>query len=370
MFHDRAARGSACIRHEPEEKGGALPLRAHDADAPAKPLHDPVDDREAKARALDTLGRKERVEDLVVQARRDPPSRVADPEFDPLPAHRIGHRRPDETQRAALGHRIHGVQDQVGDGLPDLRLRPEHRRQDPDLPDRVDGAPLLGGSILPTVTAELQGLQDQLGEVAAGQLCRRVLARETLDPSDHIHRVGGGLEKDAGCLLGLLVRHAVEDHLGAGRDDGEEIVQIVGHPRRKFPEGAKFLGPDQFLLHQFAQLDVGTQLFVHPALLDGDCHVGRQRLEIALCSELVVVRGCGTEGEDAQDPFRGANRETEDAGKPQHRILGARAVAGILSAVPRKHWLPRAKCDARQAVGDVHEVFELDAGEAQECPGL
>lgn len=227
------------------------------------------------------------------------------------------------------------------------------------------GRPCLAGPSCQWPRVSSRVSKTNWGGVAAGERRGRLPARETLDPPDHVPRVGGGLEEDAGCLPDRLVRPTVEDHLGAGRDDGQEIVQLVGHPCRKLPERAELLGPDQILLHSVAQGDMGTQLFVHPALLHGDCHMRRQHLEAVLFLQLVVVRGGGAEREDAQDPFRGANWKTENAGEAQRRILGASAVAGIRSTVPGEDGLPRAKCDARQAVGDGHEVLELHAGEAQ-----
>ena len=117
----------ALVRRRRQQDGErrAQPGVGDDLDAPAGLRDDPVHGREPQPRAeADVLGRVERLEDPLQHVGLDSRAGVADGQ-----PHVLAGGAGLDRERAAVGHRVAGVDRQVDHDLLELRAVGQHRRQ-------------------------------------------------------------------------------------------------------------------------------------------------------------------------------------------------------------------------------------------------
>src|SRR6185503_10065867 len=109
-----STRISGIANREGESEGAAGAGPALDVDVAAMVLHDPVNEGEADAGSA-RLGGEEGFEDRAEIGGRDALAGVVHPDHEPP-----GHGRHRHLQLTALRHRLHGVEAEIPDGLPEL----------------------------------------------------------------------------------------------------------------------------------------------------------------------------------------------------------------------------------------------------------
>src|SRR5256712_3912518 len=110
-----SVRLDVALARQLDREGGARPDLARHLDLALVALQDRVHDGEAETGALaGRLRRVEGVEDVLQVLARDPDTGVADVEPDAV----LADQRRAQHELAALGHRLHGVGDEVQEDLP------------------------------------------------------------------------------------------------------------------------------------------------------------------------------------------------------------------------------------------------------------
>ncbi len=206
----RRRRARLAVRCRPQNlkiqrDGRAAAGRAGHRDTASVAFHDAVCHREPQAGPAPPLGGEEGVEDPPSHLIGHPDPRVRDLQFDPgrlflgggpRRRFRVGARRPrrrhrprGEGQRAALRHRVHGVQDDVGQDLPHFRSV-AHDQGDlvqPKLNVDDDAAAL--EIVLPAGPGDLQALVDDIDQIGRDERRSSPLPRKILQASNHLRTV-------------------------------------------------------------------------------------------------------------------------------------------------------------------------------------
>src|SRR2546422_6754593 len=206
-----------------DREGGAGADLARHLDLALVAPQDRVHDGEAEAGALaGRLRRLEGVEDVLQVLARDPDTGVADVEPDAV----LADQRRAQHELAALGHRLHGVGEEVQDDLP----HGVHVGQAGGDQSELGGDP--HAVVLQVLLHELQGAREEVVDVQALELRAR-LAGELEQVLDDRLRALDLLLRDAQILdrLRVLTVEDLAQVVERVHDDGERIAQLVRDAR-------------------------------------------------------------------------------------------------------------------------------------------
>ena len=261
-------------RREADGDGGPAPERALDREVTRVPLDHAVAHAEAEPRALDALGREERLARAVSHLVGHPDARVRDRERDHASLAPGG-----ERDAAAFRKRVDGVEHEVHDRLAERHRIAVHDRDLAALEGHAELHPLGLRDVVPPHPRPLEHLGRELVEVDALEPAHGLGLGEALEPA---HDVGGvprraldDLQRAPPCL-GLLVP---QQELHAAVDDREEVVQVVGRPARELPERAQGLAADHALLRGLEVLEGPLRLRVQARVVEGQDRVRRDALD-------------------------------------------------------------------------------------------
>ncbi len=148
----------------------------------------------------------------------------------PHPA--VGHRQagPLPLQKGpdldppSRGKRIHGIEDEVHDHLPQRRWVAGNRRDSTRPEGHLDGDPPGLGLVLPARLRHLEDFAGQRVEVQLLAFLGRAHSRKSLDPPHHLRRVAC---RPLNRLKRLPTRPHVcplQEQLGPPEDHGQEVV--------------------------------------------------------------------------------------------------------------------------------------------------
>ena len=306
LRRDRRGNG----KHQPY--GGAGPGRAFDFELGAVPLHHAEHHGQAQARAALALGRVEGFEAAPARFLIHADAGVSD-----LRDHRPCWFRTGEPgtqrQRAARGHGIHGVENQIGQCLANLAFHPHDPGQPRcDFRQCPDHNAALHRLVAPTRLRQVEYLLHHLVYVHRRKFeLLLALAVELAHPGhrlrDVLDRALDRLQIAAGPVA--QVRFRFQQRLGVQRHGRKGVVDVVRDAARHLPQR-----PQPLLLHHhllcLAQVVVGLlQRTVELRLMGGERHVLAQ-----LPQELTLGAG------KTVRPAPRGNQHAEDAAlRPQRR---------------------------------------------------
>ncbi len=223
--------------------------------------HDAVGDRETEAGALaGPLGGEEGLEEARQVLGGDPGSVVGDREGDEVALATVLTRGMDvalagrDLDASALGHRLHGVHDQVHERLLDLVLVGR---------DQEGIVAELGRDRDPPRTRDDRQRVDGAGDDRARARepeARGAMAGEVEELTDHRGHLVGLLDDDAGAgRRPLAARLAAGDHLGAPGNHGERRPELVRDAGRELADRGQPVGVTEVLERGHARLGLGGE---------------------------------------------------------------------------------------------------------------
>ena len=186
------------------------------------PFHGAVDNGQPQPGAFPVLGSEEGLEDLGAHLRGHPDTGVAD-----LHRDRLGRDGPLQANGPAGGHGVHGIEQQVDEGLPKLRGLPKDRRQVVECQVDRNAPPAPPGFIFPPRPRELQHLSDEGGEVTGLERVCPFGTGKVQEPLHHGRAVGRRRLDESQRLLEVRGRMRELGQFGLPQDRRQGIVQVV-----------------------------------------------------------------------------------------------------------------------------------------------
>ncbi len=248
-----------------------------------------------------------------------------------------------EAEAPALGHGVHRVQHQVGEGLAQLGGIARDLGQvlgQVGLDLDLDPAP---ARVLPP--HRLGGLEDLLQDLVQVDRDRGLVAPdpgEVLEAAHGARAVHGRALDDLQPPPQLHVLDALQQELGPPQDRREHVVEVVGHPGGHLSQGAELLGAHQLVLGRGQIAERAAALLVEPGAAQheggevrdvddqplvglGERAVGAAQGEHA---QHPVARGHGHD-QAVRHPDRGRHRSDAVARAIRHVVGGAERPGGV-----------------------------------------
>ena len=195
------------------------------------PANDAVTHRQAESHPGFIFGREERIEHpqtcLFTHARAG----IAQRDFDGVARFFSRH-----GERAAAGHRVYGIEDEIDQDLAQLRFVTHHGHSDSAIEFHADVDVGGLGAILPTWSRNLADIQQQLSHINQLKIMIATLARKILNS---LHRLGAvlcRLDDDVEPLVDFHWIGRFQEQLRAAEYACERVVKIVSHARSEFAE--------------------------------------------------------------------------------------------------------------------------------------
>jgi hypothetical protein len=337
---------------EPQTHRRAEANGAFDADLGAVPLHHSVDHREPETRAAFALGREERLEASALRVLVHADAGIADFDFHVTAGERAGAHR----EGAALGHRIDGIEHEIGQRLADFTLRShDDRKVARELRFQVDDDSALLRHVAPARARQLDHLTDQIVEVHRRELHLRFARPIELAHAHHrrghiVDRTLDDLQVPA--ALRAQGRFPCQQRFGVQGNRRDRVVDVVGDAARHLAERAQALLPQHGLLGLAKILVRVLQRAVELHVMCRERHVlGQLQQEVALAGaeacQLMPRRDQDAENLSLDEQRRGHHRPQSALREP------LREQRWLLDGVGRVDQFPAG--GACQAVlADVH----------------
>ena len=230
---DRLARD----RESERERGAASGL-AVDTDVATVSPDDRVHHRQAQPRSALALGREERLEDPAAHGFGHADAGVGHRQHHTAAG--IAARR--DRQRAAVGHRVEGVEEKVRHQLGQRRRAAVDGLDRPEIESQVERTVVARDLFLEPRPDHRDRVVHALVHVDAHRRAVRPQARELLDPPHGlgaVHRRRLDDVQRAADELGVV--EALLHELGIAEDRLQEIVEVVRDPARELAEGRQLL---------------------------------------------------------------------------------------------------------------------------------
>ena len=231
---------------------------------------------------LRPLGREERVEDLVANARGNAHAGVRDGDLHAA----VGGGRP-KRELAAGRHGVERIEDHVGQALAQLgRIAGDPGQRIGQIGGDLDVDAAAARLLPPRRLRGLERLTDHLVEVDGH--CRVIAPdpREVLEPPHGQRAVERRALDHLDPLAQLGILEPLQQELGPAQDRGQHVVEVVGHAGGHLPHRAELLRTDQLVLRR-RQLRVRAR-----ALLEEPRAPERERGQVRDAGEqaLIAVR--------------------------------------------------------------------------------
>jgi hypothetical protein len=263
-------------------------------DGAAVPLDDAPGHRQPEPGSLRSFGGEERLERAAANLVGHPAAGVGHGDDGTVSV--LGQHEP---ARAAVGHGVQRVVEEVGEDLAEL-LRASGDGARPAL-DRDLVAHAAALRLVPPARADqLHHLRDHLVEVDRHEGQPAAGAGELQDASHGLGAVLGRLQDGLQRARPGEICFPPQQELGAADDHGQEVVEVVGHPGRHLAQRAEALALHQALLAARQVLVGAPELLVERGVLDRRPGVVGQPLEHGLVA--VRERAPGAVG-DVEEPF-------------------------------------------------------------------
>ena len=153
-----------------------------------------------------------------------------------------------KTRRPPRGHGLERVGEEIGEDLAQLLGPPGHPRDGAGLDVDLVGDASALRLVLPARPGHLDDLAHDVEELHPTERPGPARPGELLDAPHRLGAVERRLVDRLEAPGELRRLRAAQEQLRAPDDDGEEVVEVVGHAGRHLAQRAKLLGPDQMVL--------------------------------------------------------------------------------------------------------------------------
>ncbi len=151
---------------------------------------------------------------------------------------------------------------------------------------------------MPARAREFEHLLREVVEIHGHRAQDGLDAAEALDASHHLSAVLRGALDDLEVPLRVRLGHLGEQRLEPAEDDGEEVVEVMGHPRGELADRRERLAPHELGLRRLEVIHDALELarrllrlLEQAGVVHGIADVGHQRVEELEVRHLPSSRG-------------------------------------------------------------------------------